>query len=55
MCIWRSLLSILHAYRAEEVGAIVRAIGTALVVKGVLTIVTFGIKLPAGIFIPTLG
>jgi chloride channel 3/4/5 len=41
--------------RAEDVGAVMRAIGTALVVKGVLTIVTFGIKLPAGIFIPTLG
>ncbi|CAE7227768.1 unnamed protein product [Rhizoctonia solani] len=39
----------------EEVGAVVRAIGTALIVKGALTIITFGIKLPAGIFIPTLG
>ncbi|CAE6483643.1 unnamed protein product [Rhizoctonia solani] len=41
--------------RKEEVGAVIRAIGTALIVKGALTIVTFGIKLPAGIFIPTLG
>lgn len=32
-----------------------QSIGVALIVKGVLTIVTFGIKLPAGIFIPTLG
>jgi chloride channel 3/4/5 len=32
-----------------------RAILTALLVKAVLTVVTFGIKLPAGIFIPTLG
>ncbi|KAI5123892.1 hypothetical protein M0805_005708 [Coniferiporia weirii] len=32
-----------------------QSIGIALVVKGALTIVTFGIKLPAGIFIPTLG
>jgi chloride channel 3/4/5 len=32
-----------------------RSIAVALVVKGVLTIVTFGIKVPAGIFIPTLG
>ena len=31
------------------------AIGIALVVKGVLTVVTFDIKVPAGIFIPTLG
>ncbi|KAG9122291.1 hypothetical protein FRC07_001406 [Ceratobasidium sp. 392] len=41
--------------KAEDVAAVARAIGVALVVKGVLTIVTFGIKLPAGIFIPTLG
>ncbi|KAG8730888.1 hypothetical protein FRC11_005582 [Ceratobasidium sp. 423] len=39
----------------EEVGAVIGAIGIALVVKGALTIITFGIKLPAGIFIPTLG
>lgn len=36
-------------------GSLVRSIGIALIVKGALTIVTFGIKLPAGIFIPTLG
>ncbi|KAG9095489.1 hypothetical protein FS749_010358 [Ceratobasidium sp. UAMH 11750] len=40
---------------AAKAGAVARAIATALVVKGALTIVTFGIKLPAGIFIPTLG
>ena len=34
---------------------LVQSIGVALLVKGALTIVTFGIKLPAGIFIPTLG
>ncbi|KAI0084872.1 chloride channel [Irpex rosettiformis] len=34
---------------------VIQAIGIALVVKGGLTIVTFGIKLPAGIFIPSLG
>ncbi|KAJ7045582.1 chloride channel [Mycena alexandri] len=34
---------------------VVRAILVAMLVKGVLTIVTFGIKVPAGIFIPTLG
>ncbi|KAM6502232.1 Chloride channel [Amanita muscaria] len=34
---------------------IVRAIGVAMIVKAALTIVTFGIKLPAGIFVPTLG
>lgn len=31
------------------------SIGVALIVKGFLTIITFGIKIPAGIFIPTLG
>ncbi|CAL1706418.1 unnamed protein product [Somion occarium] len=34
---------------------VIRAIFTALVVKSVLTLITFGIKVPAGIFIPTLG
>jgi chloride channel 3/4/5 len=34
---------------------VARGILTALLVKGALTVVTFGIKLPAGIFIPTLG
>lgn len=34
---------------------VIKAIAIALVVKGGLTIVTFGIKLPAGIFIPSLG
>ncbi|EPQ57244.1 clc channel [Gloeophyllum trabeum ATCC 11539] len=33
----------------------IKAIAVALLVKGALTIVTFGIKVPAGIFIPTLG
>ncbi|KAI8993999.1 chloride channel [Trametes punicea] len=34
---------------------VIRSIFIALIVKGALTIVTFGIKVPAGIFIPTLG
>ncbi|KAH9942350.1 chloride channel [Epithele typhae] len=34
---------------------IISALLIAMFVKGVLTIVTFGIKVPAGIFIPTLG
>lgn len=34
---------------------VIKAIGTALIAKGALTIITFGVKLPAGIFIPTLG
>lgn len=36
-------------------GPLARSIGITLLVKGTLTIITFGIKLPAGIFIPTLG
>lgn len=39
----------------QSTGPIVGAIALALAVKGVLTVVTFGIKLPAGIFIPSLG
>ncbi|KAI0245912.1 chloride channel [Lactifluus subvellereus] len=34
---------------------VMRMIAVALVVKAALTIVTFSIKVPAGIFIPTLG
>jgi chloride channel 3/4/5 len=39
----------------EAIGPVINAVAIALVVKGLLTIVTFGIKVPAGIFIPTLG
>ncbi|KZT42536.1 clc channel [Sistotremastrum suecicum HHB10207 ss-3] len=39
----------------EHAKSLIAAIAVALVVKGMLTIVTFGIKVPAGIFIPTLG
>lgn len=39
----------------EHVWPIVRAILVAMIVKAALTVVTFGIKVPAGIFIPTLG
>ncbi|KZO95441.1 hypothetical protein CALVIDRAFT_516238 [Calocera viscosa TUFC12733] len=39
----------------EEVHGVLGAIAVTLLVKGVLTIITFGIKVPAGIFIPTLG
>ncbi|TFK25687.1 voltage-gated chloride channel [Coprinopsis marcescibilis] len=39
----------------EHAWPIAKAILIAMVVKGALTIVTFGIKVPAGIFIPTLG
>ena len=39
----------------QHVWPVLQAIFTAMVVKTLLTIVTFGIKVPAGIFIPTLG
>jgi chloride channel 3/4/5 len=38
-----------------DVGPLIRAIGIAMIVKGLLTIVTFGIRVPAGIFVPSLG
>ncbi|SAM84916.1 uncharacterized protein UBRO_05881 [Ustilago bromivora] len=38
----------------SQIGPLVLAILCAMVIKGLLTIITFGIKLPAGIFIPTL-
>lgn len=39
----------------KAIWPVIHAILTALVVKSALTVVTFGIKVPAGIFIPTLG
>ncbi|KAG9009352.1 hypothetical protein FRB94_012169 [Tulasnella sp. JGI-2019a] len=39
----------------DSLKPVIGAIALALVVKGALTVVTFGIKLPAGIFIPSLG
>ena len=39
----------------QQAVPVISAIAVALVIKGALTIVTFGIKLPAGIFIPSLG
>jgi hypothetical protein len=50
-----SPLCVFDPGNAPHVWAIVRAILVALVVKAALTIITFGIKVPAGIFIPTLG
>lgn len=37
-----------------KVGPIISVIGTALLIKASLTIITFGVVLPAGIFIPSL-
>uniref|UniRef100_V5EIJ2 Chloride channel protein n=2 Tax=Kalmanozyma brasiliensis (strain GHG001) TaxID=1365824 RepID=V5EIJ2_KALBG len=38
----------------SQIGPLVMAVLSAMVLRGALTIITFGIKLPAGIFIPTL-
>ncbi|KAK0460988.1 chloride channel [Desarmillaria tabescens] len=39
----------------KHIWPVIRAIAVALVIRGALTIITFGIKVPAGIFIPSLG
>ena len=39
----------------DAIQPIITAIVTAMLVKGSLTVIHFGIKVPAGIFIPTLG
>jgi chloride channel 3/4/5 len=48
-------LCVLDPGNHTQVWPLVRAIFVAMVVKGALTVVTFGIRVPAGIFIPTLG
>ncbi|KAJ7703130.1 chloride channel [Mycena rosella] len=48
-------LCVVNPGSVEHVWPVVQAILLAMLVKGALTIVTFGIKVPAGIFIPTLG
>ncbi|KAF8893807.1 voltage-gated chloride channel [Infundibulicybe gibba] len=48
-------LCVLDPSKFEHLWPVVRSILVAMLVKGALTIVTFGIKVPAGIFIPTLG
>ncbi|KAG2146391.1 chloride channel [Suillus bovinus] len=48
-------LCVLDPSNFDHVWSVVRAILVTMMVKGFLTIITFGIKLPAGIFIPTLG
>ena len=40
---------------SSDVLALIQSIFLAMMVKAILTVITFGIKLPAGIFIPTLG
>lgn len=40
--------------RAEGIGEIIRYLSVAFVIKSILTIVTFGIKVPAGIYVPSM-
>lgn len=40
--------------RTLSIGPIISAVGGALIIKATLTIITFGVVLPAGIFIPSL-
>jgi len=48
-------LCVVDAGSFEHVWPVARSILVAMLVKAGLTVITFGIKLPAGIFIPTLG
>ncbi|KAF9241627.1 chloride channel [Melanogaster broomeanus] len=48
-------LCVLDPGNLDHIWPVVQPILLAMVVKGALTVITFGIKLPAGIFIPTLG
>lgn len=48
-------LCILDPSSLSEIWTVVQAILVAMLVKGALTVITFGIKVPAGIFIPSLG
>jgi chloride channel 3/4/5 len=48
-------LCVLDPGSMNSISPIIGALLLAMVIKGALTVVTFGIKVPAGIFIPTLG
>ncbi|KAJ6586988.1 chloride channel [Mycena vulgaris] len=48
-------LCVIDPGSVQHVWPVVQAILVAMLIKGALVIVTFGIKVPAGIFIPTLG
>jgi chloride channel 3/4/5 len=50
-----SSLCVLDPSTFQNIWPVIRALLVAMFVKAALTVVTFGIKLPAGIFIPSLG
>lgn len=39
---------------AESIPVLLKSLGVAILVKGALTIITFGLKVPAGIYIPSM-
>lgn len=51
----RAGLCVIDPRTFQEIWPIIQAVSVAMVTKAFLTIVTFGIKVPAGIFIPSLG
>ncbi|TIB66930.1 hypothetical protein E3P77_01929 [Wallemia ichthyophaga] len=50
----KGIFATLCAKEGQAPWSILKTISLAMIIKGVLTVVTFGMKLPAGIFIPTL-
>ncbi|KAJ8475169.1 hypothetical protein ONZ45_g15702 [Pleurotus djamor] len=48
-------LCVIDASTFANIWPVISSIFVAMAVKGALTVITFGIKVPAGIFIPTLG
>jgi chloride channel 3/4/5 len=50
-----SSLCVLDPSTFQNIWPAIRAMLVTMLIKGGLTVVTFGIKLPAGIFIPSLG
>ena len=48
-------LCVVNPSASPHTWPVIRSIFVAMMVKAILTVITFGIKLPAGIFIPTLG
>lgn len=48
-------LCVIRPGSSSRAWPVIQSILVAMMVKATLTVITFGIKLPAGIFIPTLG
>lgn len=50
----KGIFATLCAKEGQPPWSILKTITLAMIIKGLLTVVTFGMKLPAGIFVPTL-